>query len=165
MDEQGLIVPSLDLSFVVVCIFDGNHMSVFLVFTSYIAFIDPLTIVLAQSIKIDPNCSLPVCSNSLWPLHVDRYLIIIILEIYKSSGWVTVSIKVVILLFAEKCLIILMFEHLPIHSQPSIGISHKLVVIIDRRDDLEIKVLKMVSLSRCDCLNLPLIGSRVRNAD
>lgn len=58
-----------------------------------------------------------------------------------------------------------MLEHLSIHSQPTIGICHKFVAVIDRSDDLEVKILKMIALSCCNRLNLPLVRSGVRNAD
>lgn len=165
LDEQGLVMSPLDLPLVVVCILDSNHMSVLLVLTSYIALIHPLAIVLAQPVEVYPKRSLSVGSDSLWPLQVDRHFIIIVLEVDKGSGWVTIAIKVVILFLAERRLIILMLEHFPIHSKPTIGVSYKFVAVVDRRDDFEVKILKMIALSGCDCFDLPLIRPRVRNAD
>ena len=58
-----------------------------------------------------------------------------------------------------------MLEHLSIDSQPSVGVSHKLVEVIDGADDFKIEILQMIAFSGSNSLNLPLIGAHTRNTD
>jgi len=67
-------------------------MSVFLVLTPIGIFIDPFTIVLAQSVNIEPQSTSPVCRHTLRPFHINRYLIFPVLQIRKSCAWIAVSI-------------------------------------------------------------------------
>lgn len=58
-----------------------------------------------------------------------------------------------------------MFKHFSIDGQPSIGVSDKLVVIVDRGDDLEVEVFEVVAFSGSDGLNFPFIRSHFGDAD
>lgn len=113
-------------------------MRVFLVLTSECFLIDPFAVILAQSIEIHPNCALTVTRYSLWPFHVNRHFVLPVLDIDKGSAGITISIDIVKFICGEECLIILMFEHFSLDCQPAIGVSHKAIVIFDRRGYLEV---------------------------
>jgi hypothetical protein len=158
-------MPALNLALVVILVLDCHSMSVLLILASHCTFIDPLAVVLAQPIEVDPQSALPVGSYTLRPFQIDGDFIVIIADVGECSCWVAVSIKVVVLLVGEKGLIVLMLEHLPIDSEPSIGISYEFVVITDGSDDFKVSILHVIALSGSDGLHLPLIGSCAGNAD
>lgn len=165
LNEQRLIVSALDLPFIVVHVLDSDHMSIFLVLAPNCAFIDPFSIVLTQSIKIEPEGAFPICSHTLWSLHIDWNLIISIGNIGEGGCWVAVTIKIIKFLLAEECFIIFMLEHLSIDCEPSVGVSNELVFIIDRGYDLEVKVWHVVAFSSSDGLYLPFVGSLTGDTD
>lgn len=165
MNEKRLVVSALDVSLVVILIFDSDGMRVFLVFASHCTFIDPFSIVFAESVKIDPECSLAVGNNSLWSFKIDRNFIILVLDVDESCGGVGVSIEVIIFFITEECLIIFVFEQLSVDSKPSIGVGHKFVLIIDGCSNLKVQILKMVPLSCCYCFYFPLVLPCARDAD
>ena len=91
-----------------------------MVFASYCTLIDPFSIIFAESVKIDPECSLAVGNNSLWSFKIDGNFIVLVLDVGKGCGGVGVSIEVIIFFIAEKCLIIFVFEQLSVDSKPSV---------------------------------------------
>lgn len=58
-----------------------------------------------------------------------------------------------------------MLEHLSPHGQPSIGISHKFIIVGDWSDDLEVQIREMIRFSGCDGLYLPLLFMLLRYAN
>lgn len=111
LDEQRLVISTLDLSLVVICVFDSDCMRVFLVLTSECFLINPFAIVLTQPIEIHPDSALTVTCYSLWPFYVNRYFVLPVLDIDKRSAGITIPIDVVKFIRGEECLIILVFEH------------------------------------------------------
>lgn len=71
LNEERLIVSTLDLALIVISIFDSHCMRVFLVLTAECFLVDPFAVVLTQTIEIHPDCSLAITYYSLRPLNVD----------------------------------------------------------------------------------------------
>jgi hypothetical protein len=55
-------------------------------------------------------------------------------------------------------------EHFAIDSEPSVGVSNKLVEVVEGSDNFEIEVLEVIALCGCDCLHLPFVWPYPRNA-
>lgn len=106
------IVKWLDFSFIIVVILNSNNMSESLIIRSESVLINPLAIIWTQSVKINPQSSRPVSNNSLWPVCIDRYFIIFVLDEGKSSHWIWVSINVIEFSWIKMSLIIFMMEKL-----------------------------------------------------
>ena len=141
LNEKWLIVFALDVSLVVIFIFDSDGMCVFLVFASYCTFVNPFSIIFTESVKIDPECSLAVRSDSLWSLKVNWDLIAVVLNVGECCGGIGVSIEVIIFFLTEKCFIILVFEQFSVNSQPSVRVGHKFVLVVDGCSNFKVQIL------------------------
>lgn len=71
LDEKWLIISTLYLSLIIVIVFDSDCMRIFLILASKCLLIDPLTVILAQPIKVHPDCTFAVTCYSLWPFHIN----------------------------------------------------------------------------------------------
>ena len=155
----------MDLSFVIIFVLNCNSMSVFLILTPDRTFVYPFTVVLTQPIEVYPESSWTIRDDSLWTIQVDGDLVIFVFNIGECSSWIGVTIDIIKLFLGEKGLIVLMFEQFTSNSQPSIGVSYKFVLIVNRTSDLEIEILHVIALRCSDSLDFPFVGSRVGDAD
>ena len=157
LDEKWLIISTLYLSLIIISVFDSNCMRVFLVLTSECLLIDPLAVILAHSIKVHPNCPLTITGYSLRSFHINWDLVLPILNVNKRSAWIAISVDIIKLICGEECLVILVLEHFSLDCQPTIGVSHKTVVIIYWCGHLEVQIRKIICLCCCYCFNFPFI--------
>lgn len=156
---------SLDSPFIKVCILDCDGMSVFLILASVCILIDPFAIVLRESIEVDPKSSWKISYNSLRPIEVDWDFVILILDIGEGGGWIAVAIKVIVFLFWEESIVIFVFKELSFHSEPSVWIGDKFILVINRSIYFKIEILKIVCLGSCDCFDFELIFSWFEDGD
>lgn len=156
---------SLQFALVVVSVLDCHSMRVFLVLTAIGILVDPFPVIFRQPVEVDPQRPWSVSHHALRPVQVYGHLILHILDVSKSSCRVTVAVQIIILLLGEEGLIILMLEQLSLDCQPAIGVSHKLFVVLDWTDYLEIQIREVVPFSGGYGLHFPLVFGLMRNAD
>lgn len=85
-------------------------MGVFLVLASDSAFVDPLSVIFWQSVEVDPEGAWEIGDYSLWSIEIDWNFILGVFEIGKGSGWIAVSVKIIVFFFGEEGLVVFMFE-------------------------------------------------------
>jgi len=119
-------------------------MSIFLILASIGVLVDPFPIILAQTIKVQPESTRLGCCHPLWTINIHRNLILPVLQVHKSSARIGITIKIIVTLLTEMRLIVFMLEHLPLHRQPTVRISNKSIFILDRSYYLKVQIRKMV---------------------
>lgn len=140
LDEEWLIESALDCPLVIILVFDGNDVRVLLILAAICIFIDPLAVIITQSIEVYPESALPIGSYALWPIQIDRNFIITVFNVSKSSARIRVSIQIIPFLLCKICFVILVFEHLSFDSEPAIRVSYEFALIVNGCDDFEVEV-------------------------
>lgn len=76
----------------------------------------------------------------------------------ESRDGISVTINIIETLRTEMCFVILMFEELSFHHQPTIRVGVKFPIIADMWSvDFEVEILKFASFGRGNCFYLPLV--------